>query len=95
MAVGDVHDVNGYVFTETLHGPNVEHRCIDCDGRAYGTPDRSDHRCQPCTQVFYGAKTPTERVLGEGKKTPRLGPGLAEALAREGEVFGHSDGGGV
>lgn len=90
MAVGDVHKVNDYVFTETMHGPNVEHKCIDCGGRAYGVPDRSDHRCQPCSQKFFGAKSPMQRVLGEnfGKKIPALGPGLLEALAREGVVFG-------
>jgi hypothetical protein len=83
MAVGDVHDINGYVFTETLHGPNVEKVCIDCGGRAYGIPERDDHRCQPCSVTFHGAKSTLERVLGEGKRTPRLGPGLAEARAKE------------
>lgn len=86
MAVGDIHNINGYVYEETLHGPNVEHKCIDCGARAYGIPGRDDHRCQPCTQQFHGAKTPTERVLGEGKRTPRRGPGLAEWRARNEDV---------
>lgn len=45
MAVGDTHNINGYVFTETEHGPNVERQCIECGKRAYATPDATDVRC--------------------------------------------------
>ncbi len=85
MAVGDIHDINGYVFEETLHGPNVEKECTVCGGRAYGVPDRDDHVCQPCSVVAFGALPTTVRVLGERPRSRflREGPGLAEARAKE------------
>lgn len=85
MAVGDIHNINGYVFQETLHGPNVEKVCVACGERAYGTPDRDDHMCQPCSAAAFGAKPPVVRVLGERPRSRYLreGPGLAEARAKE------------
>jgi hypothetical protein len=85
MAVGDIHDINGYVFEETLHGPNVEKACTVCGERAYGTPDRDDHICQPCAVITFGAKPTIVRVLGERPRSRflREGPGLAEADAKE------------
>jgi hypothetical protein len=86
MAVGDNHDINGYVFEETLHGPNVEKVCVNCGERAYGIPSRDDQLCQPCSVMTFGAKPTIVRVLGERPRSRylRQGPGLAEARAKEG-----------
>lgn len=84
MAVGDIHKINDYVFQETLHGPNVEKACVVCGERAYGTPDRDDQMCQPCSVNVFGAKPTIVRVLGERPRPRylRQGPGLAEAKAK-------------
>lgn len=95
VSVGQTHDLNGYVFTETLHGPNVEHRCMDCRERAYGVPSRSDHRCQVCSINRHGAKSTLLRVLGQGRRTPAGGPGLAGTpdLSRRADWMRVYDGG--
>lgn len=77
MTVGQVHTINGYTFTETFHGPNVERACVACDQRAYATPAEPEPYCQPCLLVKHGAKHTVVRVLGEGQRTPALGPGAA------------------
>jgi hypothetical protein len=86
--IGDVHDVNGYVFEETLHGPNVEKVCIVCGNRAYGIPGRDDHMCQPCSLSAFGAIPTVVRILGVRPRPRYLreGPGLAEARAKEKEA---------
>lgn len=78
MAIGDIHTFeNGYSFQETLHGPNVEHRCVDCGERAHATPDCAQPRCQECLVRLHGAKSTVERVRGEGKRLPAYGPGAS------------------
>lgn len=84
MAIGDIHTFeDGYSFQETLHGPNVERRCVDCGERAHATPDCAEPRCQVCLVRLHGAKSAVERVIGEGKRLPAQGPGAAGEMNQE------------
>lgn len=83
--VGTWHEfADGYRFQETLHGPNVEHRCVDCGGRCYAIPDCATARCEPCARRRVGAThAPFSQRSGGPPRYLSQGPSLAETRAQE------------
>jgi hypothetical protein len=70
MTIGERHDLNGYRFTETLHGPFGPVPCVDCGvtvmavvptgrigtgGQVEDTGAGVDPRCSACGRTFHGA----------------------------------------
>ena len=72
MSVGDVHNLNGYHFEETLHGPNVERTCVDCADVCYSVPDWPDPRCGRCLAINVGALPGVDRLALRDRKPKRL-----------------------
>jgi hypothetical protein len=67
MSVGERHTLNGYGFTETLHGPNGADRCVDCGVATYSVraPEGRDigpSRCSKCGRVYFGVPDPVPPV---------------------------------
>lgn len=60
--IGDVHNLNGYVFTETMHGPNIERACVDCGRTCYSVPDWPNPRCGTCLAKHCGVVRTITRV---------------------------------
>lgn len=63
MAIGDWHELNGYWFRETLHGPFVAAECVDCAGECYVVQPTGraedvstvEPRCASCGRTRWGA----------------------------------------
>lgn len=71
MGIGDWHQLNGYRFRETLHGPMVMGTCIDCGqpalevlptgrinthGLEEDTGGTADTRCSTCGRNHHDAR---------------------------------------
>lgn len=103
MAVGDWHALDGgrYVFRETLHGPFVAARCVDCGGECYavqqtgrinahGLPEDTGStvrpRCSACGRRKWGAPV----KLYADRPRVQHGAGNPGAVARTAEVVSSS-----
>lgn len=62
MAAGDWHEIGGYRFQETLHGPNIERTCVDCGHICYSIPGYLTPRCEVCAQNHRDAMRPVDRM---------------------------------
>lgn len=74
MAIGDWYNLNGYQFQETLHGPFVEHKCVDCGGFCVAVPDCTDARCELCFQRHVGVPPAHIRITGQIRPVKWLNP---------------------
>lgn len=55
MAVDEWREYgNGRGFYETLHGPNVERVCVDCDATCFSVPRFPEPRCCKCGREHWG-----------------------------------------
>lgn len=71
---------------ETLFGPCVARKCVECGQTTYGTPDYPEPRCEVCSIARYGVVSPAERIVRYRAPRGTLGPSL-------GHVSGFDDGG--
>jgi hypothetical protein len=67
---------DGYSFEPTLHGPNNEHRCVDCGGVCYAVPECVNARCEKCSQARAGVGDRLRFVAPLGEKTLDRGTGI-------------------
>lgn len=74
MAAGDWHQLGEYRYQETLHGPFVEHACVDCEHFCVAVPDYPAPRCETCSQRHHGAVTPIIRATWRTRKPRWLNP---------------------
>jgi hypothetical protein len=92
MSVGERHSINGYEFTETLHGPFGPDRCVDCGTRTMsvvptgriGTGGLEEDtgggvasRCSACGRTYHGVPA----RIGPDPTGPRAVPFAGSDLA--------------
>lgn len=74
MAQGDWHEfAHGYRFQETLHGPNVEHECVDCGLLCYAAIDWPTARCEKCLKRKHGMNVGGRRERAREGDSPVAG----------------------